>query len=100
MLSPAGRWLLAAASAALLAACGGGHGGSSGRVLFGQACGDCHSLSGVENPRRQGGDLLHFHSSRAQLLQLAAEMPITRPLTDTQLRAVVDYVIDLERRHT
>ena len=92
-------WLAAAASAALLAGCGsGGHAGMSGRLLFGEACGACHSLSGVEDPRRQGGDLLDFHSSRTQLQQLAAEMPVSRPLTDTQLRTVVSYVMSVERR--
>jgi mono/diheme cytochrome c family protein len=98
MLPRDGRWLLAAASMALLAGCGGSHGESSGRVLFDEACGACHSLSGVEDPRRQGGDLLHFRSSRTQLLQLAGEMPVRRPLTETQLRAVVGYVTGVERR--
>jgi mono/diheme cytochrome c family protein len=92
-------WLTAVASAALLAGCGGARGGSSGRVLFGEACGACHSLSGIENSRRQGGDLQGFHSSRTQLMQLAAEMPVTRRLTDPQLRAVVAYVMAAERRH-
>ncbi len=94
------RWLLAAASAALLGGCGAAHAhrAPSGRVMFGEACGACHSLSGVEDPRRQGGDLLHFRSSRTQLLQLAREMPVRRPLTETQLRAVVSYVLAVERR--
>jgi mono/diheme cytochrome c family protein len=102
MLPRGGRWLLAAASAALLAGCGNTRDAAqtpSGRVLFSEACGSCHSLSGVEDPRRQGGDLLRFQSSRAQLMELAGEMPVTRPLTETQLRAVVSYVMAVERRH-
>jgi mono/diheme cytochrome c family protein len=94
------RWLLAAAGAALLAGCGATrpHGTPSGRELFGEACGACHSLSGVEDPRRQGGDLEHFHATPTQLLQLAREMPARRTLTEAQLRAVVGYVRAVERR--
>jgi mono/diheme cytochrome c family protein len=95
------RWLLAGATAALLTACGAARAPAprpSGRVLFGQACGACHSLSGVEDPRRQGGDLLHLHANRTQLRELSAEMPVRRPLAEAQLRAVVDYVLAVERR--
>jgi mono/diheme cytochrome c family protein len=92
-------WLLAAASAALLAGCVSSHprGTPSARVLFGEACGACHSLSGVASPRQQGGDLSRFHASRPQFLQLAREMPVRRRLTDTELRAVVSYVMGIER---
>jgi mono/diheme cytochrome c family protein len=95
------RWLLAAATAALLTGCGAARAPAprpSGRVLFGQACAACHSLSGVEDPRRQGGDLLHFHATRTQLHELTAEMPVRRTLTEAQLRAVVGYVLAVERR--
>jgi mono/diheme cytochrome c family protein len=94
-------WLLAAASAALLAGCAAGrpHETASAGALFGEACGACHTLSGADDPRRQGGDLLHFHSSRTQLLQLTREMPVRRALTEAQLRAVVGYVMAVERRH-
>ncbi len=95
-------WLLAAASAALLAGCGGSHPGAgarspSPRVLFGEACGACHSLSGIASPRQQGGDLSRFHASWTQFLELAREMPVRRHLTETQLRAVVSYLIGIER---
>jgi mono/diheme cytochrome c family protein len=92
-------WLLVAASAALLVGCGGSRprGSPSPRVLFGEACGACHSLSGSSSPSQQGGDLLRFHASRTQFLQLAREMPVRRHLTDTELRAVVSYVIGIER---
>jgi mono/diheme cytochrome c family protein len=94
-------WLLAAASAALLAGCGTArpHETASAGVLFGESCGACHTLSGADDPRRQGGDLLHFHSSRTQLFELAREMPVRRTLTETELRAVVGYVMAVERRH-
>jgi mono/diheme cytochrome c family protein len=107
---------LAAATAATLAACGGGHssrsathstsrsaGGvfsnPSGETIFAEHCSVCHSLNGHDNPRLQGGDLLGFHGSRAQTVQFVREMPIVhRPLTATELQAVVDYVMTAERR--
>lgn len=70
----------------------------SARALFGQACGACHSLSGADDPRRQGGDLLRFRSSRTQLFEFAREMPVPRGLSPAQLQAVVSYVRDVERR--
>lgn len=88
----------AAAVCALTAGCGGGGGSSrpSGKVVFAQECSACHSLTGHNDPRRQGGDLLRFHSSRTQLVQLAAEMPVRHALSQPQLQAVVDYVMDVE----
>ncbi len=84
------------------AACGSARSGArsdagTGRAVFADACSACHSLSGRDDPQLQGGDLLHFHSSRAQMTQLAGEMPVPRPLTPSALRAVVSYVIDAER---
>jgi mono/diheme cytochrome c family protein len=71
---------------------------TSGRTVFAQECSGCHSLSGHNDPRRQGGDLLAFHSSRVALVQLAGEMPVRRPLSKSALQAVVDYVMTVERR--
>jgi mono/diheme cytochrome c family protein len=89
-----------ALTAAGLTGCGGAARPrtDSGRAVFAQACSACHSLSGREDPRRQGGDLLAFHSDRAALVELAREMPVRRPLSASQLRAVVDYVMTVERR--
>lgn len=87
------------ASCVAVSACGGGHAHEpaySGRALFDQACGACHTLSGHNDPRHQGGDLRDFHASRAQLLQLTAEMPVRRPLSGGQLQAVVSFVMALE----
>jgi mono/diheme cytochrome c family protein len=85
---------------AALAGCGGTARprAASGRALFAQECSACHSLSGREDPRRQGGDLLAFRSSRAALLQLTREMPVRRPLSASGLQAVVDYVMTVEQR--
>ena len=74
------------------------HRTASGRTVFAQACSACHSLSGREDPRRQGGDLLAFHSDRAALVELTREMPARRPLSASELGAVVNYVMTVERR--
>jgi mono/diheme cytochrome c family protein len=100
--------LVAAAAAVSLAGCGGSHGDrrpesqadvTSGRVVFAQACSACHTLTGRYDPRRQGGDLLAFHASRAQLVQLTGEMPVRHPLRQSQLDAVVRFVMAAESRH-
>jgi mono/diheme cytochrome c family protein len=71
---------------------------ASGRVAFGAHCSVCHSLTGKDNPRLQGGDLLGFHASRSQVVQFVREMPVIhRPLTAAELQAVVDYVMAAER---
>jgi mono/diheme cytochrome c family protein len=64
----------------------------AGAIVFAQSCAICHSLTGRESPRRQGGDLLVYRMSRSALLQYAAEMPVPRRLSAAQLGAVVDYV--------
>jgi mono/diheme cytochrome c family protein len=104
MGSRAAVGLLLAVIAACPAGCGGGRAAPAGRgpsdsaaVLFSQACGACHSLTGRNDPRRQGGDLLAFHSSRAQMTQLAAEMPVRRALDRSQLQAVVSFVMAATR---
>ncbi|HEX4009886.1 MAG TPA: cytochrome c [Solirubrobacteraceae bacterium] len=86
-----------AASGLAGAACGGQaspHG--TGRALFAQACGTCHSLSGVTDPRLQGGDLLRFHAPESEMTQLAGEMPVRRRLSEAELEAVVRYVMATE----
>ena len=84
--------------------CGAGHAHSatsardsaSGHVLFTQACGACHTLSGHNDPRHQGGDLLNFHATRAQMLQLAGEMPVRHPLSQSQLQAIVRFLMAVQ----
>ncbi|MGI8505712.1 MAG: c-type cytochrome [Solirubrobacteraceae bacterium] len=83
-----------------LAGCGATSGarGPNGKSLFAQDCSACHSLSGRESPRRQGGDLLGARLSPGVMLQFAREMPVRRPLSRAELKAVTDYVISLQRR--
>jgi hypothetical protein len=82
------------------AACGGDQRSASagGGVLFDQACGHCHTLSGVNTPSHQGGDLLTVHLRRSLLVQFAREMPVRQPLTRGELTAIVDYILAAQRR--
>jgi mono/diheme cytochrome c family protein len=73
---------------------------ASGQALFTQACGACHTLSGHNDARHQGGDLRAFHATRSQFFQLAAEMPVRRPLSRAQLDAVVRFVTAVESGHS
>jgi mono/diheme cytochrome c family protein len=89
-----------AALVVALGGCGGSGsptGSASGRALFAQDCSGCHSLSGHEDPRRQGGDLLRFRVSRAQMVQFVQEMPVRQPLGVAAVRTVADYVLSVER---
>jgi mono/diheme cytochrome c family protein len=89
----------AVAALGLSAAGCGGRYPDAGGVLFDQACGQCHTLSGRTDRFHQGGDLQHFHSTRVQLLQLTAEMPVRRPLTRGELETIVTYLRTIEARH-
>lgn len=83
--------------AAIAAGCGSA-GPTSGAKLFASSCSGCHTLTGVNSPRRQGGDLLHVHLSRADLVQFTREMPVRHALTATEVGAVASYVLAAERR--
>lgn len=82
------------------AACGAGHRSHStrGGVLFRQSCGACHTISGVNTPSRQGGDLLAVHLRRSVLMQFAREMPVRRRLGPGELGAITDYILAVQRR--
>ncbi len=88
------------AISAILAGCGatGAERRADGKALFAEDCSVCHSVSGVQSPRRQGGDLLREHLSPTVMLQFAREMPVRRRLTEGELKAVADYVVAVERR--
>ncbi len=90
---------VAAVAVGLVAAGCGGRSPDAGGVLFAQACGQCHTLSGRNDRFHQGGDLQHFHATRVQLRQLAAEMPVRRPLTRDELETIVTYLRMIEARH-
>lgn len=96
------RRALAAVTAFGLAttACGAGQQSAftAGGALFRQACGACHTISGVNTPSHQGGDLLSAHLRRPVLLQFAREMPLRRRLGPRELDAVVDYILRVQHR--
>ncbi|HET9103894.1 MAG TPA: c-type cytochrome [Solirubrobacteraceae bacterium] len=69
-----------------------------GSALFKHNCSGCHSLTGHQSARDQGGDLLAARLPHAVALQYAREMPVRRPLTHAQLEAIVDYIAAVQRR--
>ena len=89
--------LAVCAIAAALAGCGDSH-HQRGSDLFASECSACHSAIGNESLRRPGGDLLVYRLSRADLLQFARQMPVPKPLSAAQLRAIVDYIVELQRK--
>lgn len=70
---------------------------TNGAVLFAGNCAACHSVIGNESEHKQGGDLLGYHMTASQLLLWSKTMP-TRPLTQAQLRAIVNYVLRVQSR--
>lgn len=66
--------------------------------MFATSCSSCHTLTGVDSPSHQGGDLLHVRISRVQLLQFTREMPVRHRLSTAELSAVTDYVLAMQRR--
>ena len=87
-------WVFATA----LCGCGGSHPTPSGRAVFVSSCNACHSLTGINTPRQQGGDLLDLHLRRAVLLQFAREMPVRHRLSEAEFGAVVSYILAVQRR--
>lgn len=95
--------LLAGLRAALvvaLAGCGaatappnGAIGSPNGASVFAAFCSGCHSLAGENSRRRQGGDLLPYHMSEADMIGFIRQMPAPRRLSDAEVRAVAEYVL-------
>ena len=92
--------LAALAIAAAAAGCGSGGGSqhANGTALFAEDCGTCHSLTGRQSPRRQGGDLLALRMTRGEMLEFVREMPVRHRLSSAQLQTVADYVRAVEAR--
>jgi len=92
--------LAALAVAVLSAGCGSGASSerANGAPLFAEDCGMCHSLTGRQSPRQQGGDLLAVHTTRAEMLEFVRQMPVPHPLSSTELEIVADYVRKVEAR--
>lgn len=71
---------------------------AAGREAFARECAFCHSLSGHSSARQQGGDLLGARLRRPVLYQFTAEMPVRHHLSRSELAAVVDYILAVQRR--
>lgn len=71
-----------------------------GETVFDAGCRTCHSLIGNESLGRVGGDLLGYRLTRAEMIEFVREMPVRHPLGETQILAVSDYVLRLERRES
>jgi mono/diheme cytochrome c family protein len=70
----------------------------SGQAVFSQECGSCHSLSGRQTVRQQGGDLRGLTVPRAILLQFAAEMPLPHRLSRAEGNALLNYILSVQRQ--
>jgi mono/diheme cytochrome c family protein len=70
----------------------------SGQAVFSRECGSCHSLSGRQAARQQGGDLSGLRMPRAILLQFAAEMPVPHRLSRADGNALADYILSVQRQ--
>jgi mono/diheme cytochrome c family protein len=79
--------------------CGGASRGgrANGKALFASDCSACHSLAAAHAPALQGGGLRDLQVDRAAMLQFVTEMPAPRRLADSQVAAVADYVLAVER---
>ena len=69
---------------------------AGGATLFARACSSCHSLTGRDDPRRQGGDLLRLRIGRAAMVEFVQEMPVRHPLSAAQEQRVAAYVLSAE----
>jgi mono/diheme cytochrome c family protein len=65
--------------------------------VFAHNCTTCHSLVGNESKHKDGGDLVGYHLTRAELTLVTRTMP-TRHLTAAELQAVVGYVMRAQQR--
>jgi len=97
---------LALIAASLGAGCAGGSAGATrptrpGAAVFASSCAGCHTLApeGRSVPAPSGGSLLDYRMSAAIVASFARQMPLPRPLSAAELRAVAAYVADAQRRH-
>ena len=88
--------LAALGIAAAAGGCGSSGGTRGGSALFAEDCVACHSLTGRQSPRQQGGDLLALHMTRSEMLEYVMEMPVRRRLSSIQVETVADYVRAVE----
>jgi mono/diheme cytochrome c family protein len=96
----------AALVAALVAGCGGGGGKASppsaaeGARVFAASCTGCHTLYPIRGQARAGGPLAGYKMTTSQLESFVRNMPVPRPLSDRELKAVVAFVAQAQRAHS
>ncbi len=99
--------VLVVAVLALSACASGGHrparGATSavagpGARVFSAACAHCHTLGTPAPATKQGGDLVGYRMTLAQVESFTRVMPARRPLRAGDLRAVSEYVLAAQRR--
>ena len=72
---------------------------AEGAHVFASSCAGCHTLE-PGPPGRQappGGPLAGYRMTTAQLQSFVRNMPVPRPLSDRQLKAVVAFVAQAQR---
>src|SRR3982751_5806433 len=98
--------LVSALALACLAGCGGSDRRSpppslgEGARVFATSCTGCHSLDPVRGGRAlPGGPLSGYRMTTAQLDSFVRTMPVPRPLSERERRAVVAFVAHAQRAH-
>ena len=99
--------LAAALGAATIAGCGGGGGGEAaapsaaeGARVFAASCTGCHTLYPTRGQAPAGGPLAGYRMTTSQLESFVRNMPVPRPLSDRELKAVVAFVAQAQRAHS
>ena len=95
--------LTAALAAAPAAGCGGGGDKrpapsvAEGARVFASSCTGCHTLYPTRGQAPAGGPLAGYRMTTSQLESFVRNMPVPRPLTDRELKAVVAFVAQAQR---
>src|SRR2546425_7471714 len=72
---------------------------TEGAQVFASSCSGCHTLGGGGRHPPPGGPLAGYRMTTAQLESFVRTMPVRRPLSGRELRAVVEFVAQAQRAH-
>jgi mono/diheme cytochrome c family protein len=72
---------------------------TEGAHVFASSCSGCHTLEPRRGQVPAGGPLAGYRMTTQQLQSFVRNMPVQRPLTERELRAVVAYVAEAQRAH-
>jgi len=70
---------------------------AEGARVFASSCSGCHTLQPRRGPVTGGGPLAGYRFSAAQIESFVRTMPVPRPLSDRERRAVAAFVAHAER---